>query len=120
MFNNIGKKIKVFAIVIFILFALADIAVGIVLLATARHADDFLPIALPIMLVGPVLAWITSCFVYGFGELIDKTSEVARNTRHAGPAPAAPFAPPEFGMPYVPHAPQAPAAPYAPAEPAAP
>ncbi len=120
MFNNIGKKIKVLAWVFFFLFSLGDIAAGIILLA---EDDDLLFPALPIMLAGPLFAWIGSWLLYGFGELIDKAADIERNTRGARPAPAAPFNPPAFGAPYAPQAPQAPqapAAPYAPQAPAEP
>lgn len=45
--------------------------------------DDelFLFVGLPIMLAGPLLFWIGSFFVYGFGELIDKACDIEKNTR---------------------------------------
>lgn len=32
-------------------------------------------------LLGPVIAWVSSWLLYGFGELIDKTCEIEYNTR---------------------------------------
>ena len=33
-----------------------------------------------VIIVGSLISWISSWFLYGFGELIEKTTEVARNT----------------------------------------
>jgi hypothetical protein len=34
-----------------------------------------------VMVVGPIIAWVSSWLLYGFGELIDKASDIERNTR---------------------------------------
>ena len=36
---------------------------------------------LGVMLGGFLVSWIMSWFLYGYGELIDKTSQIERNTR---------------------------------------
>ena len=69
MFNNIGKKIKTLAVVIFILEVLAAFIVGLCLL----EDDDYELFALLLILLGPFVAWVSSFFVYGLGQLIDNT-----------------------------------------------
>lgn len=98
MYDNIGKKIKGSAIAIFIIGALACIIIGIVKIVTADDGleltDNLLSLlssyqskeqrifyGICILLLGPVLSWILSWALYGFGELIEKTCAIERNTR---------------------------------------
>lgn len=74
MYDNIGGKIKKLATVIFAVLAVITIIVGGVI---GMNGADFLGMA--VMVAGPILAWISSFVLYGFGELVDKTSEIARN-----------------------------------------
>ncbi len=80
MYDNIGGKIKGLAKAIFIVEAIAAVITGIALMASD---EDMIPIGLLVMVVGPLVAWISSWLLYGFGELIDKTCDIARNT-HGG------------------------------------
>ena len=85
MFNNIGKKIKVLATILFFVEAAAAVITGISLMA----ADEFLiPTGFLVMMVGPVVVWILSWFMYGFGEIIDKLSAIEKNTRGEQPTAA--------------------------------
>ena len=77
MYNNIGGKIKVLAIVIGIVEAVSAVITGMVLCSDSYMVGSgFLT-----MLLGPVVAWISSWFLYAFGELVEKTSENEANTR---------------------------------------
>ena len=76
MFNNIGKKLKALATTIFALFCAAGLIAGIVCLSIG--AEPY--IALILILPTPIIAWVSAAFIYGFGELIEKTAETARNT----------------------------------------
>ena len=78
MFNNIGKKFKVLAKVMFWLQAIGAVITGIILLA---EDDELLIYSLLLILAGPLYAWISSWFLYGFGELIDKAADIEYNTR---------------------------------------
>ncbi len=75
-FNEIGKKIKVLAKVIFgievILAILFPVLAGGILA---------LPLLLPIVLVVILFAWISLFALYGFGEAIDKLCDIEMNTR---------------------------------------
>lgn len=77
MYNNIGKKIKGLAVVIFIINALAGIISGCSLISSSSTRT----MGWLLIVGGPVIGWIMSWFLYGFGELIDKISDIERNTR---------------------------------------
>lgn len=77
MYDNIGGKIKGLAKAVFIVEAIAAVITGFLLMTSV------IPIGLLVMVVGPLVAWVSSWLLYGFGELIDKTCDIARNT-HGG------------------------------------
>ena len=72
MYKNIGKKIKGLAQAICILGILASILYAF---AFKGYKDA----SFIMMFVGPLLSWISSWLLYGFGELIDKTCDIAKN-----------------------------------------
>lgn len=74
MYDNIGKKIKALAKASFIVEAIATVIVGLVLLTESEE-----PIFLLVLFFGPVVAWVSSWLLYGFGELIDKVCDIERN-----------------------------------------
>lgn len=78
MYDNIGEKIKGLAKAIFIVESIAAVIAGIALMASD---EDLIPIGLLVLVLGPVVAWVSSWLLYGFGELIDKTCDIERNTR---------------------------------------
>jgi len=78
MYDNIGGKIKGLAKASFIVAAIAEVITGIALMATD---EDLIGYGLLVMFVGPIVAWVSSWLLYGFGELIDKASDIERNTR---------------------------------------
>ena len=79
MYDNIGKKIKGLAKAIFIIEVIAIVFIGIGGMASSLGGG-----LLFLFVLGPiaaVLAWMSTWLVYGFGELIDKVSDVELNTR---------------------------------------
>ena len=74
-FENIGGKIKTLAVILTILGVAASIIFGFYMLS--ENAITGLLIAL----IGSLVSWISSFFMYGFGELIEKTTEIAQNTK---------------------------------------
>ncbi len=77
MYDEIGKKIKRLAIATFIVEAIAAIITGIVLIT--EYVD--LWIVLLVFILGPIVAWVSSWLLYGFGEIIDRLCSIDRNTR---------------------------------------
>lgn len=78
MFNNIGGKIKTLAKVIFIIEIVLAFIAGIAFMATD---DSLIVVGLLVMVILPIAGWVSSWFLYGFGEIIDKLCEIERNTR---------------------------------------
>ena len=76
MYENIGKKIKLLAQAIFISESIAAVITGIVLWIDIEEGWCAM-----VLFGGPVVAWISSWLLYGFGELIDKVCDIERNTR---------------------------------------
>ena len=79
MFDNIGKKIKALTKISCWIGIFASLITGFIFLSIDEEL--FLIIGLPIMIGGPLLFWISSFFMYGFGELIDKACDIEKNTR---------------------------------------
>ena len=77
MYDNIGGKIKGLAIAIFIIETIAALITGIALIASD---EDMIPIGFLAIVVVPLVAWVSSWLLYGFGELIDKACDIERNT----------------------------------------
>lgn len=80
MYKNIGKKIKGLAKVLFIVEAIVVVLTGVIIISLARDYTIFL-VGMLVLIIGPIVAWISSWLLYGFGELIDKTCDIERNTR---------------------------------------
>lgn len=80
-YTDIGKKIKGWAKWIFIIEAIASVIGAIALLFTAEDGGMIFA-ALLTLILGPVLAWVSSWILYAFGELVDKTCENERNTQN--------------------------------------
>lgn len=88
MFNydNIGDKIKSLAKFAFIVEAVASIVTGIVLLFTSEYTELVL-VGLLTIILGPILAWISSWLLYGIGQLIENSDIIAaeyncKNEKH--------------------------------------
>ena len=76
MYDNIGEKIKGLAKATFIVEAIAAVITGIFLWINTEEWWCVL-----ILLFGPIVAWVFSWLLYGFGEIIDKLCDIEQNTR---------------------------------------
>lgn len=86
MFDNIGKKIKSLAKVLCWIGIIAYVIIAIILFILSeevfwREPELCITLGFIFLIVGPLMSWINSFFMYGFGELIDKTCDIERNTR---------------------------------------
>ena len=84
MFENVGQKIKVSAKVVCVVQFIVYIALGIVCCVNgADESDGLIAVGVFLIVLGLPMAWFNSLLVYGFGELIVKTTQIARsnNTR---------------------------------------
>lgn len=66
MFTDPGKKIKILAKVLFAVITVINVILAFVF-------GTYTPIFWPLLLGGPVFAYISSLFIYGFGQLIENT-----------------------------------------------
>ena len=82
MFNDIGKKLKVLAETLCWIGIVLSVISGIVMFVNCMESGDFgaLWAGVGIILFGCLFSWIGSFFTYGFGELIEKATEIAENT----------------------------------------
>lgn len=82
MYNDIGKKIKTLAKVIAIISIVLMMGIGLIFMIRYLGVEDHyrnsldLIIGLILFIVGPFLSWLSGFFIYGFGELIDKTCDI--------------------------------------------
>jgi hypothetical protein len=82
MFENVGQKIKNYAKALFVGQLILYIVGGIILIAVGVDGEEaWIFVGIALLALGWVIAWLNSVFIYGFGELIVKTTEVERNTR---------------------------------------
>ena len=83
MFTNIAGKIKLTAKIACWVSMVASFIGGIILLiySIVEAEDELIIVGLIVPLVAPFLCWIGSFVMYGFGELIEKTAEIAENTK---------------------------------------
>ena len=86
MFNyeNIGDKIKGLAQTTFFVEAIAAVITGIALIVTD---EDLIIYGLLVMVVGPIVAWVSSWLLFGFGQLIENSDIIAaeynrKNEKH--------------------------------------
>lgn len=79
MYDNIGKKIKGLAMATCFIGIMAAVIYGLVLISLD---EDFILFGILIMLIGSLVAWISSLCLYGFGELIEKTCAIELSTRN--------------------------------------
>ena len=88
MFTNIGGKLKTLAKVAAWLGIIASVISGIGMMTMRGYNYGYgyggglaIVAGLVVIIVGSLAAWLSALALYGFGELIEKTTEIADNTR---------------------------------------
>lgn len=79
VFHNIGKKMKGLAELVAVFGIILSVFFGLVVMGEISTW-----IGLGITVAGSLLSWISSFLLYGFGELVDKTSEIAHQLKPDG------------------------------------
>jgi len=85
LYQNIGEKIKSMAKAVFVLGTLASIIMGIIIIGEEVFEYDA-AFGVIMLIVGPIIAWVSSWITYGFGELIEKASSIDRKMNSNGNA----------------------------------
>lgn len=85
MFGNIGEKIKSISVVFFGLEVIISIIAALLLFfaGVGIGEEDYTFLAIVCGIAGPIVAYISSCFLYGFGELIEKVQIIAGSSKNA-------------------------------------
>ena len=71
MYNNIGGKIKLLAVLITAVYSALSIYCGCSILFGNKNVLGWLFIVL-----GPLVSWLSSFVLYGFGQLIQNSQEL--------------------------------------------
>ncbi|MDO4156827.1 MAG: hypothetical protein Q4D37_08630 [Oscillospiraceae bacterium] len=80
LFKNAGPKLKVLAIIIFVISLIIGEIIGIA--AIAAGADSyygggmFITIGVILVIISPLLAWLSAIVVYAFGELCENVNSI--------------------------------------------
>ena len=77
MFENVGRKIKSVARIL----CWTGTAITMLFGCLLGFGSGFAILGVVLLIFGPVGSWIGASILYGFGELIEKTTEIAENTR---------------------------------------
>lgn len=86
MFENIGKKIKILALVVFWLGVIASVAGGIIIWVDWFNMDGWwagFGIFLLCAVGGTLVSYMSVILLYAFGEAVDKLTAIERNTARA-------------------------------------
>ena len=78
MFDNIGAKIKTLAKVICWIGIIFSVIAGIA--GIVNGTAQSVVAGITTIIVGCLMSWIGSFFAYGFGQLIENTDEIRKNT----------------------------------------
>ena len=80
MFSNIGGKIKTLARVICWLGIICSVFFGAFVM---RIDDNSALLGFLLMCLGPLLSWVSSFTLYGFGQLIENTDQLVINNENS-------------------------------------
>lgn len=78
MFADIGGKIRSVAKMLCWIGIAFSVLAGLILMA---QDSDLAPMGILTAGLGALFSWISSLFLYGFGELIVKVTDIEKNTR---------------------------------------
>ena len=73
MYKNVGKKIKALASITAVLGIIAGIVLGIILLVDGSTLEGVL-----MLILLPILSWISCLTLYAFGDIVIKINHIAK------------------------------------------
>ena len=79
MFDNIGKKIKYLASFFCGIGIVLAWIIGIIMIsygASSYRYEEWIPIGICVCILGSIISWIGSFFLYGYGQLIENTDKM--------------------------------------------
>lgn len=81
MYNSIGKKLKIIAIVVAVIGCIYSLVIGMYIMAQKTLAEASFIYGSMIIILGGLLSWVISLAIYGFGELFINVEKIANNTK---------------------------------------
>lgn len=75
LYQNIGEKIKSMAKAMFFVEAVASIILGLIIIGEEVFEWDA-AFGVITLIIGPIIAWLSSLITYGFGELVEKVISI--------------------------------------------
>lgn len=85
MFNRIGEKLQLLAIINFIIVLVGFISTSIVMFVISNGVEiSFILLGIVIMILAPLFAWLSSCILYAFGALVDNTDAIRKKLQNSG------------------------------------
>lgn len=85
MYSNIGGKIKVLAKIICIIGIIVSVisGLGIIIVSSISYNPGLSVFGgLLVIVLGILFSWLSTFFIYGFGELIEKVTEIESEIRN--------------------------------------
>lgn len=73
LFKNAGAKLKALAKISFVISLIIGEIIGIVVIASG---DDIIIIGVTLVIISPLLAWMSSIILYAFGELCENVNDI--------------------------------------------
>ena len=81
LYCNIGKKIKGLAIGIFLFMFLVFIVIGFYIVLNNRSGDNAnLIVAISIIIIGPIVGFLSTWVLYGFGEAVENSYDIMESS----------------------------------------
>lgn len=84
MFDDIGVKIQRLSKIFFVLYVFASIIGAIAIFIYMLNEEDFLMgwvCSAPVLFFGPMLSWLLTVPLYGFGKLIENTDILVQDNQ---------------------------------------
>lgn len=80
MFDNIGAKIKSLATTTTAIGIIFSIIIAIII--TVSTNGDLAIIGILFLIVGSLIAWLSSLVLYGFGQLVENSDKLVNNSNN--------------------------------------
>lgn len=78
MFNNTGRTIKLYSKIMFWVMTVSLVLTGIVFLSESFDFWEYL-VSFLVIILGPIMAWFSASFIYGYGELVEKVGNLEKH-----------------------------------------
>ena len=79
MFGNIGGKIKKYAEILCWIGIGLSVVIALLLVANDNGRNNSAFTGLLLLIIGPLLSWVNSFVLYGFGQLVENSDEIVRH-----------------------------------------